>query len=708
MAVGAPSDDALTGSAYIFVRSGTTWSEQAKLTASDGATDDVFGASVAISGDSVIAGAFGDDDGGSRSGSAYVFTRSATTWSQQAKLIAGDAATLDDFGNSVGISGNTAVIGAFGDDDVGATSGSAYIFVRSGTTWSQQAKLIASDADAFDRFGFSVAISGDTVVAGADRDDDVGTASGSAYIFVRSGTAWSQQAKLIAGDAAASDGFGISVAISGDTVVAGAQNDDDGGSNSGSAYVFARTATSWAQQGKLAASDAATGDGFGNSVAISGDTVVVGAYLDDDNGVFDSGGGYVFVRSGTVWTEQAKLTASDAGSADYFGFSVAIYLDSVVIGAYRDDDGGAQSGSAYVFARSGTTWSQQDKLTASDAAANDQFGWSVAVSGDGAVIGAWLDDDGGINSGSAYIFLRDGTTWTEQGKLIASDAADLDGFGGSVAISGDTVLVGAEEDDDGAPDSGSVYIYRFSVAATNKLLVFDHLGFELTNGGDATSFPGQLLDTGKDFLLQLTNGGQLDLDIQSVSLGGADAGQFGLVLPDISSPADLASNESLEFTISFNPSGATSGPRNAIVLITSDDPVTVFSFNVTGVGLSESGDLDDDGMSDWGEYSLRGFGFDWETSQSNLVSDFYAQAHTAGLYTEGQIAGIVGDGSFFDVDPTNHTVDLVIELQQTLDLLNYTQLTLDPAKLSIDGDGNLRYELDTSAAKKFFRAVWKD
>ena len=212
--------------------------EVAKLTASDAAAFDFFGESVSISGDTALVGAPLDDDAGSDSGSASVFVRSGTTWTQQAKLTAGDAAALDQFGESVSISGDTAVVGAFGDDDAGVNSGSAYVFVRSGTTWTQQAKLTASDAAAGDQFGRSVSISGDTALVGAVGDDDAGSDSGSAYVFVRSGTTWTQQSKLTAGDAAAFDFFGFSVSISGDTVLVGAQGDDDAGTASGSAYIF--------------------------------------------------------------------------------------------------------------------------------------------------------------------------------------------------------------------------------------------------------------------------------------------------------------------------------------------------------------------------------------------------------------------------------------------------------------------------------------
>jgi FG-GAP repeat protein len=280
--------------------------------------------------------------------------------------------------------------------------------VRSGGVWSQQQKLEASDAAAIDNFGSSVAISGETVVVGAFGDDGAaGAGQGSAYVFVRSGGVWSQQQKLEASDAGAFDQFGSSVAISGETVVVGAFGDNGAaGFDQGSAYVFARSGEVWSQQQKLEASDAAVGELFGFSVAISGTTVVVGALFGDGAAGFDQGSAYVFTRSGEVWSQQQKLFASDAAADDLFGFSVAISGETVVVSSLADT--GAASfaqGSAYVFARSGGVWSQQQKLEASDAGEGDQFGSSVAISGETVVVGAQADDGAaGTNQGSAYVF----------------------------------------------------------------------------------------------------------------------------------------------------------------------------------------------------------------------------------------------------------------------------------------------------------------
>lgn len=375
------------------------------------------------------------------------------------KLTASDASAGDFFGQGVSISNNYACVGAYGRDDNGEDAGAAYIFMRSGTTWTQQAKITAGDAAPDDLFGYSVSIDGDYACIGANFDDDGGLNSGAAYIFKRSGTSWSQQAKLTASDASAGDLFGYSVSISGDYACIGAYGNDDSDSNSGSAYIFHRSGTSWTQQAKLTANDADTGDFFGYNVSNTSNYACVGAYGNDDSGSF-TGSAYIFARSGTSWSQQAKLTASDADAGDSFGFNVSNTDNYACIGAYGNDDNGSDSGSAYIFARSGTSWTQQTKLTAEDASSDDNFGYSVSMTNDYTCIGAYTNDDKGSNSGSAYLFARSGTSWMQQAKLIASDAEDGDYFGQSVDISGETIIIGAYADGDDGVNSGSAYIFQ--------------------------------------------------------------------------------------------------------------------------------------------------------------------------------------------------------------------------------------------------------
>ena len=411
------------GAAYVFTRSGTAWTQQEKLVATDGAASDYFGYAVALSsdGDTAIAGAcYADVGGNNEQGAAYVFTRSGASWSQQAKLTASDGDALDVFGWSVALSsnGNTAIAGASRADGTNAFQGAAYVFTRSGATWSQQAKLISSDGATLDWFGWSVALSsdGDTAIAGAVYADVSGhNNQGVAYVFTRSGTSWSQQEKLISSDGAASDAFGWSVALSsdGDTAIAGAYLADvSGHTNQGAAYVFTRSGTAWSQQQKLTATNGAMNDKFGVSVALNsdGNTAIAGAYYAVVGWNTDQGAAYVFTRSGTAWSQQAKLTAADGAATNLFGVSVALSGDgntALAGSALACVAGVTNQGAAYVFTRSGTSWSEQEQLVSSDGAMNDQFGISVALSGDGntALAGAnYADVDGNANQGAAYVF----------------------------------------------------------------------------------------------------------------------------------------------------------------------------------------------------------------------------------------------------------------------------------------------------------------
>jgi len=328
-----------SGAAYVFVRSGSRWVSQARLTASDPGRNAFFGFSVAIEGDTALVGAHGAWTGGISAGAAYVFVRSGTSWTEQARLVAsGPADASADFGRSVSLSGDTALIGS--------DSGSAYAFVRSGTLWTEQAELQASGGAG--GFGWSVSLSGDTAVVGAPMDDDRGADSGSAYVFVRSGTAWMEQAKLLAPTGAAGDWFGYSLAVNGDMAVIGARRDDDLGADSGAAEVFVRSGSMWMAESRLLASDGAAGSSFGSAVALSGNVAVIGASGHD--GPFDaSGAGYVFVRTLTGWVEGTKLQASDSAMNYWFGRSAAVADGTAVVGAVGSYGRRSESGAAYIY-----------------------------------------------------------------------------------------------------------------------------------------------------------------------------------------------------------------------------------------------------------------------------------------------------------------------------------------------------------------------
>ena len=384
-------------------------------------------------------------------------------------------------------------------------------YAVAGDVIASQAFLKAANAGVNDLLGYSIAVSGDTMVVGAYGEDSSATGvngspsdtlslAGAAYVFVRSGTSWTQQAFLKASNTGASDGFGYSVAIHGDTIVVGApgedspavgvngwQGDHASSAQSGAVYVFNRSGVTWSQQAYIKASNTGAADEFGSAVAISNDTIVVGSRWEDSsatgvNGLqgdnatgVQSGAAYVFIRSGSMWSQQAYLKASNTGASDEFGSAVAISNDTIVVGSryegsaavgvngsQADNASYVQSGAAYVFTRSGSMWSQQAYLKASNTGAGDIFGYSVGISDNTVVVGAPYEDSSatGIGgnqsnnsysqSGAAYVFTRTGITWTQQAYLKASNTWHEDNFGHAVAISGDTVIIGAPLEDSDA------------------------------------------------------------------------------------------------------------------------------------------------------------------------------------------------------------------------------------------------------------------
>jgi hypothetical protein len=383
-------------------------------------------------------------------------------------ILPGDISAGIGFGADAAISGETAVIGApLGTS--GINTGAAYVFVRSGSSWVQQQKLIPSDGRRYDYFGEKVAIGGDTIVVASSGALNGGRVTGAAYVFVRNGSTWTEQQKLAGSDATTTNGTGpISVAISGDTVLMGAtvRENTPGGTFTGAAYMFVRSGTIWSEQQRLIASDGADQDLFGNSVAISGETAIIGATLGDANAIQNVGAAYVFTRNGTAWTQQQKLSVSDNPSThDGFGYSVAISGDSILVGAGGKDEGASQDvGAAYIFTRSGTIWNEQRKLVASDGAPQDHFGWCVTLSGDLALIGA---EDKNSRTGNAYLFGRNGTAWGQSQKLAAGNGDAGDSFGQAVALSTTAALIGAPyHAASGASYSGAVY--GFTVTASSS------------------------------------------------------------------------------------------------------------------------------------------------------------------------------------------------------------------------------------------------
>ena len=478
--VGARRDTEMgthAGAAYVFSRNQggmDNWGQVKKLTASDGETQDQFGYSVAIYDDTIVVGAVkGNGSHNNNSGAAYVYYRNfggANNWGQKKILSSSDGADGDYFGRYVAISYDKIVVGAAGDDDKGSWSGSAYVFYRNYggiDNWGEKAKLTASDGEAGDNFGLSVAIEDDIIVVGAPIGNGVEDDSGAAYVFYQNNQSaddWGQVAKIYGSDGANGDWFSYPVSISDGVIVAGAGTAHvDGTADQGAAYVYVRnnqSADDWGQLAKLTAFDGEANELFSsNAVSIHNGIILVGASYHGDNNV---GLAYLFNITGDAWTQISKPVASDGAADDYFGYSVAISGDTCVVGAYHDDDNGADSGAAYVFSRnnqSADDWGQVKKLTASDGEADDEFGYSVSISGDTIVVGAYYEDVNDSNNGSAYVFTRNtggADNWGQVAKLTASDGDTDDYFGYSVSISGDTCVVGAFSDDS---HQGSAYVF---------------------------------------------------------------------------------------------------------------------------------------------------------------------------------------------------------------------------------------------------------
>ncbi|NOX58374.1 MAG: hypothetical protein GXP29_05875, partial [Planctomycetes bacterium] len=399
--------------------------------------------------------------------------------SQYSNVVAPDGSAADQFGFSVDIEGTIGVIGAQWGSKTGVSrSGSAYVFQEIDGVWQYEMEITASDAAFDDRFGYSVSISGNTIVVGANRNDDDGTNSGSAYIFRSSNGVWQQIAKVTANDASSSDFFGTSVAIAGNTVLIGAHGNDDDGSRSGSAYVFREIGGIWQQIAKLTADDASSDNFFGHTLALAGDTAVIGAYGGTETGVDESGAAYVFSDVEGVWQQIEKLTASDAASGDRFGFDVAIHGNTIVVGAYLNDAQPVDTGAAYVFRETGGIWSQIAKLTVDDLPGGDYLGFSVAIHGSRIALGAPLNSENGPESGAVYATREVGGVWRQPTRIATFNSDTDDELGSSVALNGDSVLVGAYKDIVTASNKGSAHFHSFGIPDCNTNGILDECDIE--------------------------------------------------------------------------------------------------------------------------------------------------------------------------------------------------------------------------------------
>ena len=482
---------------------------------------------------------------------AYYATLSqaiAATVTQEATLAAGDGEPFADFGTSVSLSGDRALVGAPGAGG-GNGPGAAYVFAFDGAQpdgqqWALEAELTADDLTLAARFGSAVSLDGDRALIGAFADNVDGRFSGTAYVFAFDGASWGEQAKLSDPDFA--DGFSRGgVALRGDRALVGASG-QAGTSQFGAAYVFAFDAAQpdgqqWALEAELTAGDPDAPAEFGSSVAFDGSRALVGA-LGADGATVGSGAAYVFAFDGSKpagqrWSQEAKLAAADGAISDVFGTSVSLSGDRALVGADGDDDNGQLSGSAYVFAFDGQQWAQEAKLVAEDGGSFDAFGASVSLDGDRALVGAFRDDDAGTDAGAAYVFAFDGQQWAQQVKFSADDAAAFDFFGTSVALWGGRALVGAP------PNSGPGAAYTFA------------LGLALA----ADAGPDQTVVAGQTVTLDGSASAGADAFAWTLSGGAALAGA------DTATPSFCAA-DAVAYTATLTVSGADASASDAVTV----------------------------------------------------------------------------------------------------------------------------------------------
>jgi hypothetical protein len=455
----------------------------------DGFFIDNFGRAIALQADTLIVGAPLQDVDAQDDGAVYVLRWTSAGWSLVQKLDASDGVAFDSFGISLALDGDTLVVGASNGDGAVANSGAAYIFTRTGGVWTEQQKLVASDGAASDTFGGAVSISGDSVVIGAGGDDDQASSSGSAYVFTNDGGSWSQQQKLDAQNGYFNRSLGASVAIDGDSVIVGGP----GQPASGEAWVFVRAGGVWSVEQQLVGSEIGGNDRFGQAVFIRGDTAIVTASLDDGqtDTIANAGAAYVFKRTAGVWAEQVILRPFDATTTGQFGQSVHFDGETLAIGAQESFTGDA--GAVYLYRIEAGLWVSEGKVVSPTGYATAQFGSSVAVDGDLVAAGGPF-----FSPGYAFITERVGDRWVGGGQqLRPNDSAILDQYGNATATSGDWLVVGSRSDTVTLSGQGSVRVLRragSSYRQTQLLVAPDAATGD--NFGHAVAIDGDTLAVG--------------------------------------------------------------------------------------------------------------------------------------------------------------------------------------------------------------------
>lgn len=652
-------------------------------------------------------------DGGNNkavnSGAAYVFVRKSGKWSQQAYLKASDGAAGDQFGFAVAISGDTVVVGAFAAGDTTTTTGAtgttsttttiknlgaAYVFTRSAAKWTEQKILTPAVKEAGDAFGYSVAVADETAVVGAIGEasknggvngvatDNTQLQAGAAYVFLRSGTSWAQQAYLKASKPERGDLFGIAVAVAGDTVVVGAPNESGDGKgkgggqgnnlakSSGAAYVFQRNSGAWKPQAYLKASNTGAGDQFGRAVGISGERIIVGAPGEAssanrvggnqaNNSALKAGAAYLFARTKTNWLQKAYLKSSKSSAGSSFGFAVAISNDTAVVGAMNEDGGGKNAGAAHVFIRSLRGWSWQSVLRASNRGAGDRLGFSVAVSGDTVVCGALGE---------------------------ASNAKSVDG----------------NRANNRAKNAGASYVFQDIGPVGPAIAVEQPAGNPLEPGSASVSFGDTTLATAVSKSFSIVNTGTTSLTGVALTVTGTNLADFNVDTTGMSTT--VLAGKSTTFVVKFQPTGTASGSRSATLKVVSSDRFnSPFEIGLSGTAFSTIADKDADGLNDWAERQYASLGFDWQVANADKVAKLKAGANSAGLFTQSQLQlqALEISTPLMVKDPVTGMVTLTLALERSTDLKTFTPFPAVGA--TVTPAGKVEFKFTPTLPTEFYR-----
>lgn len=764
--VSAPRDDTMgvdSGRAYAYdLSSGTPSVPMAVLSDVTPAVDDLFGMSLALSGAIVAVGAHLDDDGALNSGSVYCFNLSSVTPGVAfASIDNPGPASGDEFGRAVALSGSRLLVGASGDQTGANDAGSAYVFeILSGTPEIPVASLNNPSPSSTDEFGDAVAISGSLVVVGSSRDDKGADNAGSVAIFNLGSTAPEIPVLLIDNPSPnRTDYFGGAVAASGDVIAVSAKQDDAGATNAGTVYLYNIAAPLPGIPVRVIPNPAPQAqDEFGNSLAMSGDLLVVGA-LKNNTVADDAGSVYVFnLASPTPGVPVHVVDNPEPAVGDWFGYSVAISGDRLVVGTPRDDTGATNAGKVYVFDLESPTPTVPVMVVPNPAPAlDDEFGSAVAVSGPHLVIGSWKDDTVGVDAGDARVYdLSSASASTPVSSLTRPNPYEEDFFGASLAISGTRIVVGAPGADTAADDGGAAYVYELNSATstvpadvleTGEERASDALGTAVAIDGtnvmvgaplhDGTTHdrgaaywfdpdppspemqveqpPGNGLlggaasihfgnapvgSVGSSQTVVVRNIGTSILQIEEVSITGGASGDFSVDSPTL--PLSLGVDATIFLQVAFAP-GSTGTRVSTLRIVSNTGAGSPFDITLTGQGLSAADDTDGDGLNDVVELQMESMGFDWQVNDEELVATLQWGANAEGLYAAQQLQTMNPGTPLIGKNPVTGDFKVTVAVKKSVDLMNFSLFPLSPPQAAVNLQGGLDIRFIPTDPKAFFR-----